>query len=437
MIFIVTDSSSYLAADSRVLVVPLQVIIGGRSYDDLPMTPTTLPWPHLAPAAGSPAPAATPAAGPPAAPSGTPPTTPTAPSASPPAAVWGTPPAAVSDTPPAAPSATPPAAVLGTPPAAPSATPPAALSDAPPAGFLGTPSTAAPSGDSPSPTSAAAASGGSPSPTTTSRGEPPSTPPGRPSPSLAAAASPDGPPSSPARPSPPGPSTATPRPSPITTSRPSPERFLEAYTEAAARGATGVVSIHLSGDLSGTADAAKIAARDAPIPVEVVDTRSIAMGLGFPVLAATQAAKAGASLEQVAATARHRASTTRTFFYVDTLEYLRRGGRIGAAASLVGSALHIKPLLHITDGKISPLEKVRTAARGIARLEDLAVDAAGLSEVEVAVQHVAALDRANALADHLRQRLPNLATLMVVELGTVIGAHVGPGMLGLTISPTP
>lgn len=224
---------------------------------------------------------------------------------------------------------------------------------------------------------------------------------------------------------------------PITTSRPSPARFLSAYQAAADRGASGVLSIHLSSDLSGTAEAAGIAAKEAPLPVEVVDSRSIAMGLGFPVLAAASAAASGESLDAVAAVARACASSTRTYFYVDTLEYLRRGGRIGAAASLVGSALLIKPLLHISEGTISPLEKVRTAARAIARLEDLAVQAAGDARVEVAVQHLSAPGRAEALAERLRGRLPGLERLTVVEVGAVIGAHVGPGMLGLTISPTP
>ncbi|OUC90884.1 DegV family protein [Streptosporangium minutum] len=222
---------------------------------------------------------------------------------------------------------------------------------------------------------------------------------------------------------------------PVTTSRPAPQRFADVYDEAAARGAVAVVSIHLAGEMSGTVEAARAGAEDALIPVEVVDSRSIAMGLGFPVLAAAEAAARGATMTETADAARRCMDSTRSFFYVDTLEYLRRGGRIGAAATLLGSALMIKPLLHIADGVIVPLEKVRTAARAIARLEDLAVQAAGTGPVNVAVQHLAASSRAETLAARLPQRIPGLVKVTVVEVGAVIGAHVGPGMLGLTVSP--
>ncbi|WP_326828585.1 DegV family protein [Streptosporangium sp. NBC_01810] len=221
---------------------------------------------------------------------------------------------------------------------------------------------------------------------------------------------------------------------PVTTSRPALRRFADAYRQAAARGATGIVSIHLSSEMSGTVEAARAGAEDSPVPVDVVDSRSIAMGLGFPVLAAAGAAAAGATRTEVADAARRRAESIRSFFYVDTLEYLRRGGRIGAAATLLGSALMIKPILHISDGAIVPLEKVRTASRAIARLEDLAVEAAGTAPVEVAVQHLGAAARAEALAARLPRRIPALVKVAVVEVGLVIGAHVGPGMLGITVS---
>lgn len=219
-----------------------------------------------------------------------------------------------------------------------------------------------------------------------------------------------------------------------TTSRPAPARFATCYADLASGGATAIVSIHVSGELSGTIESARTAARDAPVPVDVIDSRSIAMGLGYPVLAAARAAASGASPDEVAAAARRTMRGTRTFFYVDTLDYLHRSGRIGAAASLFGSALMIKPLLHLADGRISLLEKVRTSSRAIARLEDLAVEVAGERRVEVAVQHLAARERAEALAERLRKRVPGLKDLRMVEVGAVIGAHVGPGLLGLTIT---
>ncbi|MFC1429529.1 DegV family protein [Streptacidiphilus sp. N1-3] len=221
----------------------------------------------------------------------------------------------------------------------------------------------------------------------------------------------------------------------VTTSRPSPEAFAAAYRAAAERGATGIVSLHLSAELSGTYEAALLAAEDAPVPVRVVDTRMVAMALGYPVLTAAEVAQAGGSLDEVAAAAEKRAAATTGFFYVDTLEYLRRGGRIGAARALLGSALAVKPLLHLADGRIQPLEKVRTSSRAIARLEEIAIAQAGTAEVDLAVHHLAAEAGALTLAERLRERVPGLRELHVGEVGAVIGAHVGPGLLAVVVSP--
>jgi DegV family protein with EDD domain len=124
-----------------------------------------------------------------------------------------------------------------------------------------------------------------------------------------------------------------------------------------------------------------------------------------------------------------------TLFYVDTMEYLRRGGRIGAAAALVGSALAVKPLLKVENGRIVPLEKVRTASRARSRLEDLAVGRAAGQPVDIAVHHLANSDRAQSLAEHLRARVPGLRSLYVSEVSAVVGAHVGPGMLAVIVAP--
>ena len=222
---------------------------------------------------------------------------------------------------------------------------------------------------------------------------------------------------------------------PVTTSRPGPAAFAQAYERAAARGCDGVVSVHLSSQMSGTVDSAQLAAKESPLRAEVVDSGSLGMGLGFAVLAAARAAAAGASVEDVAQTASDRAQASAVIFYVDTLEHLRRGGRIGPAAALLGSALSVKPLLHLVEGHIEPLEKVRTSSRAIARLEELAAQRAGTGEVDVAVHHLANPDRASALAERLRGRLPGLVDLHVSEVGAVVGAHVGPGMLAVVVAP--
>src|SRR3954467_9386454 len=218
----------------------------------------------------------------------------------------------------------------------------------------------------------------------------------------------------------------------VSTSRPTPAELAAAYRSA---GAPCIVSIHLSAKLSGTVDAARIAAADVEpdgIEVRVVDSGTIAMGLGFAVLAAAEAATGGASADEVEAAAA-RADTT-TLFYVDTLEHLRRGGRIGAAAALVGTALAVKPLLHVLDGRIAPLEKVRTASKALARLEDLAVGTAGDAPVDMAVHHLVAAEKASALADRLRGRVPGLSSLHVPGVGAVVGPRVGPGLLGVVVS---
>ncbi len=218
----------------------------------------------------------------------------------------------------------------------------------------------------------------------------------------------------------------------VSTSRPTPGELAAAYRAVQAE---QVVSVHLSAELSGTYDAAVLAAAEVAadgIEVRVVDSRTIAMGLGFVVLAAARAATEGASVDRVVEAA--AAADTDVLFYVDTLEHLRRGGRIGAAAALFGTALAVKPLLHVTGGRIAPLEKVRTASKALARLEDLAVQRAGAGPVDLAVHHLAAAQKAQQLADRLRARVPGLGALHVSEVGAVVGAHVGPGLLGVVVS---
>ncbi|MFJ4592368.1 MULTISPECIES: DegV family protein [unclassified Kitasatospora] len=221
----------------------------------------------------------------------------------------------------------------------------------------------------------------------------------------------------------------------VTTSRPNPEAFAAAYRAAAEAGAKGIVSVHISGELSGTVEAARLAASEVPVPVRVVDSRLVGMALGYAVLAAAEAIADGRDLAEAAEAATRRAAVTSGFFYVDTLEHLRRGGRIGAARALLGSALAVKPLLHLDGGRIEPLEKVRTASRAIARLEEIAVERSGGGEVDITVHHLAAEERAEPLAERLRARVPGLRELYVGEVGAVIGAHVGPGLLAVVVAP--
>ena len=226
---------------------------------------------------------------------------------------------------------------------------------------------------------------------------------------------------------------------PVSTSRPSPQQFLEAYEKAAAGGADAIVSVHISADMSSTVESAHLAAQHSPVPVTVVDSRSLGMAMGYAVVSAAEVAATGAGAEDVAAQARSRAEAATVVFYVDTLEHLRRGGRIGAASAFLGSALAIKPILGLSDGHIRPLEKVRTSSRALARLEELAHSAATAAsgKVDIAVHHLDSAARAEELAERLRQRLGSAGEVTVVEVGAVVGAHVGPGTLAVAVSPRP
>jgi DegV family protein with EDD domain len=224
----------------------------------------------------------------------------------------------------------------------------------------------------------------------------------------------------------------------VSTSRPTPAAFLAAYDAAAASGATAVVSIHLSSKMSGTLESAELAAREASIPVLPVDSRQVGIATGFAVLTATELRDAGVSEHEIAEAAKKRAVSTKSLFYVDTLEYLRRGGRIGAAAAFVGGALSVKPILWIRDGEVASLDKVRTSSRALLRLADLAAEAAGSGEVDIGVAHLANQSVADDLADLLSSRLSaNLSGREVLcgEVGAALGAHVGPGMVAVCVAP--
>ncbi|WP_344803267.1 DegV family protein [Microlunatus ginsengisoli] len=226
----------------------------------------------------------------------------------------------------------------------------------------------------------------------------------------------------------------------VTTSRPGPDAFVGVYRRLAEDGYDAVVSAHLSRAVSGTVDAAAVAAPDAPIPVTVVDSGTVAMATGFAVLAGAVAAKAGADAEEVARTVERRAAASTTYFCVADLEHLRRGGRIGAAAALVGSALAVKPLLTVENGTIQPYERVRTTARAHARLAELATAAMARAAaehpgVDVAVHHFDDLAAAERLADQLRDRVSVPRGVVIAELSAVLGVHVGPGTLGVVVTP--
>jgi DegV family protein with EDD domain len=226
----------------------------------------------------------------------------------------------------------------------------------------------------------------------------------------------------------------------VKTSRPSPGQFEQAYRAAEQRGFEAVVSVHISSGLSGTADAARLGAAKVGIPVEVVDSQTVGMAQGMAVQAAVSAALAGADAATVAAAARTQAAQTRVYFYVPSLEQLRRGGRIGAAASLLGTMLAIKPLLAVDGGRIVPLEKVRSAAKAVARLEEIvAAEAAPLpgQSVRLAVHHFGNSAEAEGLAARLAAALPDCPPAQISSLPAVLAAHAGLGVLAVIVGKHP
>jgi DegV family protein with EDD domain len=223
---------------------------------------------------------------------------------------------------------------------------------------------------------------------------------------------------------------------PVSTSRPNPDAFLAIY-QSLAKQYDEIVSIHISGELSGTFESAQMAAASASVPVHVVDSRQVGIGTGFTVMAAEAARAAGHDGAAIAQAAKHQGATSTTLLYVDTLEYLRRGGRVGATAALLGSALAVKPILAIEDGRITPRERVRTAAKALARLQELAIAAASDGPARIAVAHLANVDKANQLAAGLSAALGDtvIGEVAVGEIGAVLGAHVGPGMVAVCVAP--
>ena len=223
--------------------------------------------------------------------------------------------------------------------------------------------------------------------------------------------------------------------SPVTTAPPDPGAFFWAYQDAAVSGASAVVSLHISSRMSQTCQMAKEAAEQVAVPVHVLDSGTLGMSLGFAVLAAARVARSGGVVGQVLAIAGVRIARSTELLHVESLEYLRRGGRIGAAAHLFGSAFAVKPMLTVRRGEVAPLDKTVGAERALRKMVDRAVTVAGGRPVDLAVEHIGADDRVPAVLEALRARVANVKELFPVAVTSIITAHVGPGAMGITISP--
>ena len=240
-----------------------------------------------------------------------------------------------------------------------------------------------------------------------------------------------------------------------TTSQPSRAALVEAMEEAVADGARDLVCLHLSAELSGTVGAARQAGAEVGeqhgVAVHVVDTRTVAGGMAFAAVAAGRRAARGDDVAGVLAAARETAARSHVLFAVPDLRHLARGGRIGPARALVGSALGARPVLVLRGGRLDVAETARGAARTQRRIVELAVRAAGGpgaasprgegGPVRVAVHHFADPAAADELAGALEQRLTEtgaqVADLVRSEVTAVVGAHTGPGVVGVALAPAP
>lgn len=209
-----------------------------------------------------------------------------------------------------------------------------------------------------------------------------------------------------------------------TTSAPSPGDFASVY-ERLSRECDGAVSIHISGELSGTVEAARVGARSVEgFPVHVVDSRCLTICVAYLCRAAAEAG----SLEEAVARVEERVPRQRILALLDTLRYLEMGGRIGRARALLGTVLDLKPILGMTDGVVQPLDRVRTRAKAIPRLRDLL--RRDLPVERLAVMHAQAPDDAARIRAQLADELPDVE-VEVGEIGAVLGTHVGPGAVGM------
>ena len=220
-----------------------------------------------------------------------------------------------------------------------------------------------------------------------------------------------------------------------TTSQPSAGEFMEVYRPILEAGKE-IVSLHLPSKLSGTYASACAAKTELEaqfrkaLPITIVDTPWISMALGMLCLAAAQAAEAGKSREEVTAVVNALIPKLNLIFLLDTLEYLRRGGRIGGAKAFLGTLLNVKPLLHLENGQVEPLEQQRSRTRGLKRLLDILGERADQKPLHVSVLHAEAPQEAAALEKQIRDRF-NVREFYMTEIGPVVGVHTGPCAVGI------
>ena len=215
-----------------------------------------------------------------------------------------------------------------------------------------------------------------------------------------------------------------------TTSQPSPGAFVDIY-RGLLEAEHQVVSIHISDNLSGTLNSARQAKDQlGDVPLEIIDSRQAAISLGLVVIAAARAVKDGASYEETQAVAKRALGQVQLFALLDTLEYLRKGGRVGKVRGFIGTLLHVRPIITVTDGIVQSVISVRSRAQGIRYMLTLAEERSPL--LQAAVFHSTTPDEAVGLAEQVRPLVSD-GNVIIGQVGPVIGTHVGPGTIGVVI----
>jgi DegV family protein with EDD domain len=216
---------------------------------------------------------------------------------------------------------------------------------------------------------------------------------------------------------------------PPTTAVPGTEKFKQVYQRLADEGASQILSIHISPTLSSVKDVATVAAEEfESAPVTVLDSRQLSMGAGYIVLAAARAAAVGKSMDQILTLLEAMIPRTYVFAALDTMEYLRRSGRISWLVSGIGNILSIKPILKMNDGEATS-EQVRTDGRALQRLIELLKELGSIDQL--ALVHTNDPEKANALGELVKEEFPYLQDLISVNVTSVLGVHLGPGTAGV------
>jgi len=215
-----------------------------------------------------------------------------------------------------------------------------------------------------------------------------------------------------------------------TTSQPTLKDFVDVYTDIA-KEADGIISIHVSSKLSGTSNTAEQARKASKLncPIEIIDCQNISISMGLIVIAAARMAQAGKGLSEIADAARSMVSRTKFLILFGTLEYLAKGGRIGKAKSLLGSMLNVKPILTLKDGEMAPVTQVHSRSKGLEKLLDFVKNAKDIEEVGIC--YTTLRDEADDLAS--RVSAITTANVLITQVGPVLGAHGGPGAIGIAV----